>query len=1308
MAKRGPRIIEDDVDSETLRVRAQDRARQLRARAKKAEQTQLNAQQLQISARIGVTYGSLEHDDPPTTDTSLGLRAYVDPENPLPAAAHALPTTSPPQSPLISTTILEPFNSNEYVPFRNLNRESNKSLPPSSPPHSTPEELKEEKDQEEEVNQLSRDPYLAYSVDMNTLQTRVPASEDLNTLQHAFPPVAESFVFNHHDESSHLSDTDTAFFNEIGPSLTPVPPTVTLSSEDLILDSEQVILDKVDITTSPILSPTLAAHSESSDSEESTTSKEDNTEERSPLQYGIDKVYDSLYRTFHGCTRREHTKVYAAHITSTNNPTNHHSLNQIHEKPLFTSVLDKHDYEQNPAFTLYSEFGRQAFPTTDDWQATFEGTQPQNPEGPPIQLCLHQDHVPDNATDSAVQGFDVDSFLGFATSLAVARQGINVYPAPFFIRNIKTDIHVEATHVQDNTSNSIMLKEIPHFLFGDIVGFAGVQLYILFPHLPRNPNKDHFSRLTNEQLQRFIDHVLLPAAYHATPSDYHQHLPPSFRVAYANSRASQTESRTTSTAHYLGQQSIHHHLQAQYLDDITTCMQRTVQRTPGLRDFRDFMLFFTQKNSKLVFKRSTPLESMRAFNQTFQYICDPAYIIRDRCWIDIAKEICPKASHLSTDRDIINDDAQVYLFRKCCAMKYLRHLYDGEIPKSAARLFQTAMLEDAVGLTNRIPKNSRLYRAGLIYDQVYTSWKLSLDATKTYPFQNEVLESMAIDRTILRGAQTAGYGGRRGPMDRVVEHAYLSSKERLRISMLDARGKSFGWRHEQRCALPLYEGLHLQLEQDELLCMAPPPVSVPQPTCIWAVKTSTFLPFVTRQVNKYATGFEFLRARCSTGFITWEQTKMMAMFLRCLRFTVGGHQLSRESALWKESAESTTGTPATTQTWRGLGFQTSLATSGYCWIQPGLIDWTHLCFRTEVTEHILFGNQAMKFAYLKKGGQARDFFHSSMKTELALGWLRHYEDNRMIRDRMLQWLGHLCLQQLRADLFPLLQKEVHEEFWPALRSGDYPLTYKYLGRAYKRGYAVTAGNRSHHKDVKALLKYIWGFDDQWIRKWPPKPFRAMFERICLMLREHHPKTSLEVTFRHRFWYLNVQYHWIVPNLTPAQFMPKAGVDGTGKHSRLWIGLRKKGGRPPPPHPDPYNVDQWEWAKRLAVPHSQPDPEYPGYLSWERAQWEAWIKSRLHTAPFTAALSNTDEDGVPDYASDIEPELKLGIGAELFDKPTVLPTRRSSRLQGAEPKAYTQVNDTIKEESEEEEEGCIARRRALVNAVPEDRVVIWIP
>jgi hypothetical protein len=52
---------------------------------------------------------------------------------------------------------------------------------------------------------------------------------------------------------------------------------------------------------------------------------------------------------------------------------------------------------------------------------------------------------------------------------------------------------------------------------------------------------------------------------------------------------------------------------------------------------------------------------------------------------------------------------------------------------------------------------------------------------------------MAVDLSILRGVKGAGSGSARGYHGRdVVEHVYLSSKERLRISLLNAGGKSFG------------------------------------------------------------------------------------------------------------------------------------------------------------------------------------------------------------------------------------------------------------------------------------------------------------------------------------------------------------------------------------------------------------------------------------------------------------------------------------------------------------------------------------
>lgn len=67
---------------------------------------------------------------------------------------------------------------------------------------------------------------------------------------------------------------------------------------------------------------------------------------------------------------------------------------------------------------------------------------------------------------------------------------------------------------------------------------------------------------------------------------------------------------------------------------------------------------------------------------------------------------------------------------------------------------------------------------------------------------------------------------------------------------------------------------------------------------VWPVKTEIYLNFLWRSADKFATGFEVVHARCRKNLVTWEETKMMAMFLRCLRFVFGAHQFQRESSLW--------------------------------------------------------------------------------------------------------------------------------------------------------------------------------------------------------------------------------------------------------------------------------------------------------------------------------------------------------------------------------------------------------------------------
>ena len=103
------------------------------------------------------------------------------------------------------------------------------------------------------------------------------------------------------------------------------------------------------------------------------------------------------------------------------------------------------------------------------------------------------------------------------------------------------------------------------------------------------------------------------------------------------------------------------------------------------------------------------------------------------------------------------------------------------------------------------------------------------------------------------------------------------------------------------------------------------------PSHVWVIRTKTFFHYVLRNVDKFATGFEIMAARTRDGVYTWEETKIIAIFLRGLRFSVAGQALCRESALWwgrrDRVREDGDDRP---RTWYSLGFGTTLPRYGYC------------------------------------------------------------------------------------------------------------------------------------------------------------------------------------------------------------------------------------------------------------------------------------------------------------------------------------------------------------------------------------------
>ncbi|KAE8383981.1 hypothetical protein BDV23DRAFT_192392 [Aspergillus alliaceus] len=91
-----------------------------------------------------------------------------------------------------------------------------------------------------------------------------------------------------------------------------------------------------------------------------------------------------------------------------------------------------------------------------------------DPDPDPVHICLTTDYHVDTVTEVT---FDINSIMGFTSSLAVAKQGIlHLNPLP-----------------------------ILHYTFGRFVGFEDISLYILFPRLYRE----------EQQSSRFFNHSQL-------------------------------------------------------------------------------------------------------------------------------------------------------------------------------------------------------------------------------------------------------------------------------------------------------------------------------------------------------------------------------------------------------------------------------------------------------------------------------------------------------------------------------------------------------------------------------------------------------------------------------------------------------------------------------------------------------------------------------------------------------------------------------------------------------------------------------
>jgi hypothetical protein len=456
-----------------------------------------------------------------------------------------------------------------------------------------------------------------------------------------------------------------------------------------------------------------------------------------------------------------------------------------------------------------------------DFRGAFEGTStpafPNNARTQdsclPRNLCLSQHYSSSNKGRVANVTFDINSLCSFPSSLAVAQQGINWFPKPYPFLNLAADIHfgleVPAYNSHGDLTKKFMpLHKIPHYCFGSIIGIESLFIYIFFPTLYLSSQHKHSTYLSHQDQELWYDAVLSPAINKTIGcSNILQHYPASANIANLNSTALSAESFSQKSSSR--QQLLRYALQNQYLDQLWNCILERIAENPGVSQFAGATLFMHAKNTKLEHMDSSLPLAYGRWEECWSKVADPQFYSKDRTFVDLAKQVTSEDSALPYDQIPDNQEAEVFLWRRCCLNAYVKTREvlnaDGSRAKGNARCttYPWATMRDTMGQTLFAMPHGKESAEGLVYSQFYGLIKTPFNTAKTYVFYNQSLENLALDPAYIQSLQQEG--GRDSFSKAVLEFAYLHGKMRAHANLVDNQWKSYRIREEHRISLSMME-----------------------------------------------------------------------------------------------------------------------------------------------------------------------------------------------------------------------------------------------------------------------------------------------------------------------------------------------------------------------------------------------------------------------------------------------------------------------------------------------------------------------
>lgn len=719
-------------------------------------------------------------------------------------------------------------------------------------------------------------------------------------------------------------------------------------------------------------------------------------------------------------------------------------------------------------------------------QRQFEGKMASGEE--PVNVCLHNEHLP--VSGAAVE-YDFDALIVASTTL----EAIRTQTSLFFTRqtqyNIASDLHIalpiQTTNARgDEVDKNVQPRDIPHLFIGTLREFSNGRIFVLFPRLygAGGPGKNKGGNwLSDDQARKFFD-AWIAALRKVMASGDKQYIPPDYATAVARAAAHSQEHQASQ--HDRGKNHRSYTVGAFEVGRAWKRFQEQVAADKsGLGMFRDAIILFNAKNTKLEFSSPSLLAAFERFNVVMQRTFDAS---RMEYFADVAVKIVPpdpqvhnggttgvgrhreEGSVVSSYEDdpgfVRAREGRTYLWRACCLKtlhKKLR-LQAFDSMQGRAQIYNNGYLRDATCMNITTPKRSWIRRGGVAFIQCYNSAKEFEDAQQIHPFDHDRLANLSLDADL---HHKDNLSNQRSSLTK----SYCGSKARVAQTYRSWCWTSPGCRIEFRISGNVFAECLAELqrrygEMDDDGEANSPPTPPETVDFLWCVPTPVWCDFMRHNLDKITSLIEIIVLSNPVAGITLPSSELLfALFTYLKGFS--NCQPQRKSLLWKRKRKTDQGREY------GLALGSSMKRYGFGWI-TSVVNWQDLRLKSVVAGKMIGCRVAIGSSYKpgmrlgQNDRQLMELCHKHIQTSA--------KDSPRQQAAMLT-AAHYILRQYRRDVLALiaLRKELKAAFLHHDQHDSIPFCDQALREAlsqpphYVNNYKVVGAY-----DPGALYEWIMG------------------------------------------------------------------------------------------------------------------------------------------------------------------------------------------------------------------------------------------